>query len=60
MQFADNAGPDQPSFMQADKDHCWALTESKDAVVYVDQQRMSRSDCTDVHTDLDLRWPQNA
>ena len=33
---------------QADKSlHC-PLTESMDTVVYVDEQRMSRSDCTDV------------
>ena len=30
------------------------LTESMDSVVYIDKQRMSRSDCTDGHADLDL------
>ena len=32
--------------------------ESFDIVVYVDDQRMLRSDCTDVHTDLSLRCSQ--
>ena len=46
IQFVDNAGPDQPAH-QADLGlHC-PLTESMDTVVYVDEQRMSRSDCTD-------------
>ena len=39
MQFADNAGPDQPV-------HSRPLTESVDTVEYVDEQRMYRSDCT--------------
>ena len=43
MYFADNAGPD----------HC-PRTESVDTVVYVDEQKMSRVDCTDGHADLDL------
>ena len=29
-----------------------------DSVVYVDEQRTLRSDCTDAHADLDLRCPQ--
>ena len=29
------------------------------AVLYVDEQRMLRSDCTDAHGDLDLRFPQS-
>ena len=33
--------------------HC-PLTESMDTVVYVDEQRMLRSDCIDAHADLDL------
>ena len=33
--------------------HC-TLTESTDSVLYVDEQRMSRSDCKDVHVLLDL------
>ena len=32
------------------------LTESMDTVVYVDEQRMSRSDCMDAHAELDLRY----
>ena len=36
------------------------LTESMDIVVYVDEQRMSRPDCTDAHTHLDLRWSHMA
>ena len=40
---------------QADQDlHC-PLTKSMDSVVYVDEQRMIRSDCTDTHADLDYR-----
>ena len=31
------------------------LTESMDAFVYVDKQRMSRLDCMDAHAHLDLR-----
>ena len=46
MNFADTAGQDQ-------------LTEAMDTVVYVFEQRMSRSDCMDAHTDLDLRCSQN-
>ena len=34
---------------------CYLLIEVVDTVVYVNEQRMSRSDCTDVHTHLDLR-----
>ena len=45
--FADNVGPDQDR-------HC-PLIESIDTDVYVDEQRMSRSDCTDEPADLDLR-----
>ena len=30
------------------------LTESVDTVVYVDEQKMPRPDCTDAHADLDL------
>ena len=50
MQFEDNAGPDQGLRRP--------LTESVDTVVHVDEQRLLRSDCTDVHADLDLRCPQ--
>ena len=46
MQFANNAGPDNL--------HC-LLTESMDIVVYVNKQRMPRSDCTDAQAHLDLR-----
>ena len=38
MQFADNAGPDQPDQVQC------PLAESMDNVVYVDGQKMFRSD----------------
>ena len=47
MQFADNAGPDP-------------LTESIDAEVYDDQQRMNRSDWRDVHAPLDLCYSDMA
>ena len=47
MPFADNTGPDP-------------LTESMDTVVYVNKQRMLKSDCTYAHTDLDLHCPQIA
>ena len=62
MLFADNAGPDQPAHLltQADLGLRCPLTESMDTVVYVDEQRMIRSDCTDAHADLDLRCPQIA
>ena len=39
--------------------HC-PLTELMNTVVYVDEQRMLRSDCTDAHVDLDLRCSQIA
>ena len=48
--FADNAGSDQGL-------RC-PLTESIYIVVYVDEQRMLRSDGTDTPVDLDLRCPQ--
>ena len=54
IKFADIARPDQP----ADQDLCSRLTKSVDTVVYVDEQRMLRSNCTDVHAYLDLRCPQ--
>ena len=54
LQFADNAGPDQLHICIADQGlHC-PHTESMDTVVYVEEERMSRSDCTDVHAHLDL------
>ena len=34
--------------------HC-PLTESVDTVVYVDEQTMPRTDCSDEHAVLDLR-----
>ena len=46
MQFLDNAGPDQPVH---------PLTESMDTIVYVNEQRILRSDCMDVYTDLNLQ-----
>ena len=36
------------------------LTESGDNVVYVDEQKVPRLDCTDAHVDLDQRCPQIA
>ena len=36
------------------------VVQSMDTVVYVDEHRMLRSDCTDAHADLDLRCPQIA
>ena len=50
MQFADNVGPGQPAYLGL----CCPLTESMDTVIYVYEQRMSRSDCTDVHAHLDF------
>ena len=43
------------AFAQADQGLRCPLTESMDIVVYVDEQRMSRSDSTDAHAHLDLR-----
>ena len=37
--------------------HC-PPTELMDSVVYVDEYRMLRSDCTDAHVNLDQRCPQ--
>ena len=62
----DNASPDQPELMRR---LIWAfvvhlqnclLTESVITVVYVEEQIMPRLDCTDAHTDLDLRCLQIA
>ena len=56
MQFVDNKGTDQTVHKRR---LIWAFvvrfTESVDNVVYVDEQRMSRSVCIDVHAHLDLR-----
>ena len=35
--------------MLADLVLCYSLTESMDIIVYADEQRMSRSDCTDLN-----------
>ena len=43
---------------QADLGLRCPLIESVDIVVYVDEQKMPRLDCTDAHTDLDLCCPQ--
>ena len=57
MQFADKAGPDQPA-------HLCSLIEayvaslkksSLESAVFVYENRMFRSDCTDTHSQLDLR-----
>ena len=48
MQFVGNTAPDQCL-------RC-PLTQSLDTVVYVDEQRMTRSDCTDGQAHLDLRF----
>ena len=44
--------------MQADQGLYCPLTESMDTIVYVNEPRMHRSDCTDAHADLDLHCPQ--
>ena len=51
MQFEDTK---QALIMLADLVLCYSLTESMDIIVYADEQRMSRSDCTDVPTHLNL------
>ena len=38
---------------QPDQGLCRLLTESMTTAVYVDEQRISRSDCTDAHAHLD-------
>ena len=49
MQLADNADPDQPAHSRnVILGLCCPLTEPMD-VVYVDEQRLSRSDCNDAH-----------
>ena len=45
MQFAGNAGPDQPD--QADLGLRFPLRESVNTVVYVDEERTPGSDCKD-------------
>ena len=50
MQFADNTGPDQPAYSYRS-----LLTELMDTVVYVDEKRMSISDCMNAHAHLGLR-----
>ena len=56
MQFGDNTGPDRS--VQADQGLCYPLTESMGTVIYIHEQRMLRSDCMDVHADLDLHCQQ--
>ena len=53
MQSANNAGPDQPARMR--RLIGAFVVRLMDAVVYFDEQRMFRSDCTDAHAHLDLR-----
>ena len=56
MQFADNAGPDQPAHnAQADLGLPCLLTESMDTIVYVEKQRICRSGSMNAHAHLDLR-----
>ena len=43
------------AFAQAELGLRCPLIASMDTASYVDEQRMLRSDCTDVHADLDLR-----
>ena len=50
MQFADNARPDHGL-------HC-PLTMTIYVAVYIDEQRMLKSDCTDAPADLDLHCLQ--
>ena len=45
MQFADNAGPDQPAYRI--NGHC-------STVIHVDKKKLLRSDCLDAYTHLDL------
>ena len=49
MQFADNAGPDQP-----------AHSQNLGIVVCVDAEKMSRSDGMGVHANLDIRCSHKA
>ena len=46
------------AYAQADLGLRCPLTESGDSVVYVDEQKMPRLDCTDAHADLDLCFPK--
>ena len=55
MQLANNAGPDQPAYSRADQSFHCTPTEPLDIVVHVAEQRMFRSDCSDVHAQLDFR-----
>ena len=58
MQSANNAGPDQPARMR--RLIGAFVVRLMDAVVYFDEQRMFRLDCTDAHAHLDLRCSQMA
>ena len=59
MQFAVSEGPDQPAHLCRLIRAFVPLTESINIVVYVDEQRMLGSHCTDVHAEfLDLRCSQ--
>ena len=48
--FADSVDPDQPA-----RELRCPLTESMDPVVFVDEERMSRSDCRNTHARLGFR-----
>ena len=52
IQFAYKAGPEK--LAQADLNLRCPLTESMDSVVYVDEQKHSRSDCINAHAHLDI------
>ena len=53
MQFENNVGPDQLMPLdQAEQSFCYLLTKLMDSKVYVDEQRMSRSDYRDAHAHL--------
>ena len=55
MQFEANAGPDQPAQMSRLIGACIVhLQDPVETVVYVDKQRIVRSDCMEAHADLDL------
>ena len=54
MQFADNASPDHPVQSHRLIGVFVARFQTVDTVAYVDQQIMSRSDCTDAHAYLDI------
>ena len=53
MQFAVNTGPDQPVHSHNLVCAFCPLTKSMDTVLYVEEQKKSRSDSTGAHADVD-------